>query len=95
MRGRKKLYDGSIKCSCCGSDKIHAKGMCYKCYSAIWRMKKNPDCKIGKRGRNKTEKTEKVLKLLETAMTQTEIAKSVGVSRQAVNRIKKDFFKGE
>ena len=85
--GRKKLYEG-VLCSCCGNKQAVIKGMCRNCYGCIHYAEKNPtNYKPGKRGPERGETSNKAISLFKIGMKQSEIAKSLGVSRQRISYI--------
>lgn len=87
--GRKKLYEG-MTCSCCGKKPAEVKGLCRNCYGCVHYAEKNPtNYKPGKRGPERNETTLKALKFVNDGMTQSEVARILGVSRQRVSQIVK------
>lgn len=88
--GRKKLYEGMM-CSYCGDRPASVKGLCKRCYSNFWYVNKNPTSNDhGHRGPSPTFNVKKTLNLLDEGLSQSEIARIAGVSRQRINFILKN-----
>ena len=81
-------------CSFCGKTGCYAEGLCRTCYMRKWRNG-TPEYKDrhGSRPHMWSEKTEKILELYKGGMRQTEIAREVGVTRQAVSIAIKKHWK--
>lgn len=77
-------------CKICGSHQIYCKNMCQRCYALDYYSKTHPDYSPGKTGPKPKAQTEKVFTLLKCGMKQSEIARSIGVSRQRVSQIVKN-----
>ena len=88
--GRKKLYEGMM-CRYCGDRPASVKGLCKRCYSNFWYVNKNPTSNDhGHRGPSPTFNINKTLNLLDEGLSQSEIARIAGVSRQRINFIIKN-----
>lgn len=88
--GRKKLYEGMM-CSYCGDRPASVKGLCKRCYNNFWYGNKNPTAyNPGHRGPSPTFNIDQTLKLIEEGVSQSEIARMAGVSRQRINFILKN-----
>ena len=79
-------------CSYCGKIGIYAKGFCRSCYARN-RRNGTPE-KIDRHGRRPwqySELTKQILEMHKKRIRQIDIARSLGVSRQNVCRVIKDF----
>lgn len=83
------------KCSFCGSTDYAAKGLCRKCYA---RLRRNGTLEYKRRkGAERpemwSEKTRKILELYKDGMRKPDIAREVGLTRQAVHTVIKAHAK--
>lgn len=88
--GRKKLYEGMM-CRYCGDRPASVKGLCKKCYSNFWYWNKKHSVNNSvHRGPSPSFNIEQTLNLLDEGLSQSEIARIAGVSRQRINFILKN-----
>ena len=85
------------KCSNCGrADHYYAKGLCRACYDRLRRngtFEKQYSRGIGSRPYRWSDKTKKILELHKSGMKQAEIVKEVGLTKQAVSIVIKNYAK--
>lgn len=85
---RKKRDKNGRVCSFCGGTDYYAKGLCRKCYM---RNLRNGTLEYKSRDGKKpwlwSENTRKILELHKEGMRQCDIAKEVGLTRQAVSLV--------
>lgn len=86
-----------MACKICGRDrKIYSRGMCASCYTKEVKHEKDSgtfsDLRRCKKERQPQEKTLEIVELLKSgSMTQTEIAKKFGLTKQRIHSIKKKY----
>lgn len=74
------------KCSFCGSDNHYAKGLCEPCYNRLRRTGTlEYKDRSGPRPQTWGENTKRIITLYKSGMSQSEIAREIGVTRQAVH----------
>ena len=85
------------KCSNCGrADHYYAKGLCRSCYDRLRRngtFEKQYSRGIGSRPYMWSDKTKRILDLHKSGVKQGEIVKEVGLTKQAVSIVIKNYAK--
>lgn len=92
--GRKRQFDNEI-CSCCNQSPATISGMCTRCYGRVhYRKGKNIPLNAPKYSSLQRKTFDSVIALSKTdSMTQSQMARVCGVSRQRVNQIIKKYKK--
>ena len=78
-----------MTCSYCGKLGCVSLGLCHKCYQRQWKSG-TLEYKERKRGPDPNrwcDRTKKIIALYKDGMKQSDIARSLGVSRQLVNQV--------
>jgi DNA-binding NarL/FixJ family response regulator len=75
----------TCKCAECGAGKVFCKGLCEACYRRARYREQNPVT----RHEVVLKRDMEIARMLKRGMTQSEIARKKGVSRQAISKIAK------
>lgn len=71
------------KCAYCGREGVYALGMCKACYS---RKRRNGTVEYKERKGPRSQNAKKTLELYRGGMKQTDIARELGITREAVSQ---------
>ena len=92
--GRRKLYEMQV-CKYCGNHNIYAFGYCRKCYQRFRYRDEHGISHDATLHQKSSDRTGEIIRCMQQGMSQIDIARKFGVTKQWVSKIKKRNMEGK